>query len=1680
MAGKRLPPRCRFTVTAALALLLPFAVPEQALGAALFATGARQPEDAPDGDLAGDFPAALSAGTRRSRAARVDFAALGAVRDAVGLDEPANLRLNLFHDVELEAVFERSAPTANGYSLSGPIRDVPHGRAVLVVNGRHTVGRIYTPGETYTIRTTGSLQTVERTETQPFQCEVVEPKGAEAAVRKRASLPDGAGPRRNAAAAEASEDGRVVDVLVAYPSFVRRMEGGYEPLLAMIDLDIATANEAYAASGVDLRVELAAAEEVEFDWFLHFPLSRSRNWGGLWREALEHLTRADSGELDAVHALRDRHAADLVVLHLGGVVSQIYENSSFWGTGGIAWRMPDVSGSRLEDLGFSAARSVTGIELAHELGHSMGLHHERVLDRGNEPFPYSHGFSYDYAEPREDGSAGFPSSLGTVMAASSTVRRRGFVLAFSNPELSHPGDPDLKLGVPGDEPSDAADGPADAVRHLNELGEVAANVRARAQASRCSYELSGDEGLLEAEGGTYALRVETGADCAWTASPGEWVASVSPAGGTGSGAVEVTVGANDGWQRPVEVLVSGRLHARRQAGSRPMKPVCQRSSLTWGSMVDLHPDYDPNHPSQGCESFDWTSDLGVDVIASVRSLDIGNNRPGGTPTDNAHRLRPGDFDGMTGLQYLFLQDAVDLPPELFFGLIGLRFLQFEVGYRENTTLRSIAPGAFRGLPGLLKLRILGHRVPAFRAGTFEGMPSLLRLVVSGERGHAPDGHIPATSFEPGAWTGLASLRALEIGAHRIGSLEPGTFPGLGELRRLTLGGNRLRSVARGAFDGLRELRRLELQYNELDAVSAGAFEGLGNLRDLSLWDNRLARLPLGAFDGLPNLERLHLGYNRLAALEPGTFAGLARLKELILHDNRLRDLPPGLFKDSSSLGELSLRWNRLGSLPAGVFEGLDRLNLLYLRDAGVTSLHPDVFRSTPNLEVLDLERNGLRALAPGLFRGLHLRGLHLGGNPGAPVVFRPALVAVPPSELNDAHRWELSVETRPEAPFDITAEVSAAGGTLSYDEFRYFAREGGRSADYFVEPDGDGPVTLRIDRARWQGTEAEVPDEPDPGAGDGSGVQSISFSIDYRYGYSGIRVEPGPPLVLNGLGDRELVLGRDGESIDLAPVFGYVLGADAEHSASSSDESVARVAVEDGALRVVPGAAGTAEVTVTATGGGETLTRRFSVTVRLPSAPLLLPASDPGREGFVRLINHSDRAGPVRITAIDDAGERRGPVTLRLRPHGAVHFNSGDLENGNAAKGIADGIGFGEGDWRLEFESALDIEPLAYVRTRDGFLTGMHALAPFDGERHLVATFNPASNPRQASRLRVANLGREPAEVTVRGIDDAGASPGGAVRFTVAAGAARTLTAAQLESGAAGLDGALGDGEGKWRLEVESAAPIEVMSLLENAGTGHLTNLSAGPVAPDAGTGVHHVGMFPAASGGAQGFVRVANRSPRAGTVRIRAFDDLGRRYDRLDLALDAGATAHFNSDDLELGNAAKGLSGSTGPGEGDWRLELDSGLDIEVLAYVRTVDGFLTAMHGAAAVVEGRHRVVTFNPGSNHRQVSRLRLVNPGAAAALVRVAAVDDRGGAPRRKGALRATVPAYGAVTYTAAELEAGVESGYSRLNDWEFNELGDGTGKWRLNVTSDQTVRVMSLLESPTGHLTNLSSSPSGGN
>ena len=229
--------------------------------------------------------------------------------------------------------------------------------------------------------------------------------------------------------------------------------------------------------------------------------------------------------------------------------------------------------------------------------------------------------------------------------------------------------------------------------------------------------------------------------------------------------------------------------------------------------------------------------------------------------------------------------------------------------------------------------------------------------------------------------------------------------------------------------------------------------------------------------------------------------------------------------------------------------------------------------------------------------------------------------------------------------------------------------------------------------------------------------------------------------------------------------------------------------------------------------------------------PFVPPASNVEQQGFVRIINNSNRPGDVTITAIDDRGRRFGPVILSLEARAGAHFNSQDLENGNSEKGLSGRAGNGYGNWRLELSTDLEIEHLAYIRTSDGFVTNMHEVAaetPEGSNRYHVPFFNPGKNRNQESKLRLINPESSSARIEITGVDDDGrATSPGAVSLDLGAGMARILTAYQLENGGSDLSGGLGAGKGKWRLSVSADRPIQVMSLLE-LPTGHLTNLSRG------------------------------------------------------------------------------------------------------------------------------------------------------------------------------------------------------------------------------------------------------------
>ena len=224
-----------------------------------------------------------------------------------------------------------------------------------------------------------------------------------------------------------------------------------------------------------------------------------------------------------------------------------------------------------------------------------------------------------------------------------------------------------------------------------------------------------------------------------------------------------------------------------------------------------------------------------------------------------------------------------------------------------------------------------------------------------------------------------------------------------------------------------------------------------------------------------------------------------------------------------------------------------------------------------------------------------------------------------------------------------------------------------------------------------------------------------------------------------------------------------------------------------------------------------------------------VPGADGGAlQGFIRVLNYSGSRGDVLIWAIDDRGQRRGPVRLVLYPYQTRHFNSVDLENGNPSKGLVGAVGNGTGMWRLELSTSLNISPLAYIRTADGFVTSIHQTAEAYADNNLkyhVPFFNPGRNTAIRSLLRVSNPNTSRVSVTVEGWDDLGLKGDQDVRFSLAAGSSMQISAQQLEWGSPAFTGRFLPGHGKWVLAVTGTRPLHVVNLLSTA-SGHLTNLS--------------------------------------------------------------------------------------------------------------------------------------------------------------------------------------------------------------------------------------------------------------
>ena len=350
---------------------------------------------------------------------------LAVVRDRVTTSGAARLLLNMDAELELGVAVGRTSRTRWGYSLSGRIDGPTVGFVTLVVHDEAVAGAIWTPDASYEIvHLGGRVHTVREVTDRMHQC-----GGSVAAFEAQPIV----WPEDTAA-----EDGNsVVDVLVVWTPQREEEAGGPDAVRAEIELGIAYTNDAFERSGAFVSLNLVGAEAVNYD-----EVDSQQDLG--------RLVDPSDGYMDAVHRRRDAFGADLVSLatHRGGGRAR---------TGGA----------------FSVAGRNPGT-VAHEFGHNFGLRHERSQWRSGSSRTYPHHYEHGYATLRNSRCS------WTIMAYGQ--RCRGWladdVPVFSSPAVFHPAD-GVRLGASRFSGRRGADGPADAVLHLNRARSRVASFKPR-------------------------------------------------------------------------------------------------------------------------------------------------------------------------------------------------------------------------------------------------------------------------------------------------------------------------------------------------------------------------------------------------------------------------------------------------------------------------------------------------------------------------------------------------------------------------------------------------------------------------------------------------------------------------------------------------------------------------------------------------------------------------------------------------------------------------------------------------------------------------------------------------------------------------------------------------------------------------------------------------------------------------------------------------------------------------------------------------------------------------------------------------------------------------------------------------------------------------------------------------
>jgi plastocyanin len=219
----------------------------------------------------------------------------------------------------------------------------------------------------------------------------------------------------------ASADPAIVDVLLVYTSHLHSLLA--EPLIrATANAAIEEANLAYERSGISHRIRLAGLEETTYDESLAVAGNNA------WDAARLRMVDGADGFMDEIHARRDALHADAVVL--------LITRNDACGYAELMTAPPSIDFAPQAYAVVSISCAAKSLALAHELGHLMGLEHER--EARTLPFEPAFPYAFGYRHPQDK----FRTIMATELFCAQRCPRVNY---FSNPEKSS--DEGLPLGI---------------------------------------------------------------------------------------------------------------------------------------------------------------------------------------------------------------------------------------------------------------------------------------------------------------------------------------------------------------------------------------------------------------------------------------------------------------------------------------------------------------------------------------------------------------------------------------------------------------------------------------------------------------------------------------------------------------------------------------------------------------------------------------------------------------------------------------------------------------------------------------------------------------------------------------------------------------------------------------------------------------------------------------------------------------------------------------------------------------------------------------------------------------------------------------------------------------------------------------------------------------------------------